>query len=357
MAESELSRTENGILSIRDLAQRLDISIGTVSRALNGKSDVNPETRKRVLAAAEALGYAPNQSGRSLRQGVTNTIGFMLDTDSEMSAHGDTFFMAVFDGVQSVLRRHQLDLAVLLHNTRDDLFDFTRRVVARRGIDGLIISATRRHDPRIDFLIERGLPFVAFGRSLSGGAHPWVDLDFEGVAEQSVGRLVAEGHRRIAVATSDSDVNLGFVFAEGYRRALLSRGMAVDPDLILRARTGEAGGYSVGEALLGMQDRPTAVLLVNEAMSIGLYRRLYEAGLSPGRDLAIIGFRHSAQARFLAPALTCFKITLQDVGARLAEALLAVMPAYAPLYPHGVVQHICPMELVAGESDMLIQDR
>src|SRR5258707_10831987 len=106
---------EPGPLSIRDLARRLDISIGTVSRALNGKSDVNPETRKRVLAAAKALGYVANQSGRSLRQGVTNTVGFMIDTDSEMSAHGDTFFMAVFDGVQSVLARHQLDLAVLLH--------------------------------------------------------------------------------------------------------------------------------------------------------------------------------------------------------------------------------------------------
>jgi DNA-binding LacI/PurR family transcriptional regulator len=344
-------------LSIRDLARRLDISIGTVSRALNGKSDVNPETRKRVLAAAKALGYVPNQSGRSLRQGVTNTVGFMIDTDSEMSAHGDTFFMAVFDGVQSVLARHQLDLAVLLHNTRDDLFDFTRRVVARGGVDGLIISATRRIDPRIDFLIERGLPFVALGRSLSGGAHSWIDLDFEGVAEQSVARFVAQGHRRIAVATSDSDINLGFVFVDGYRRALRAHDIAVDPALVLRARTGEEGGYSIGEMLLAMPDRPTAILLVNEAMAIGIYRRLYEAGLSPGRDLAIIGFRHSAQARFLAPALTCFKITLQDVGVRLAEALLAAIPAYASLYEAGVVQDIWPMQLVAGESDITMRDR
>jgi DNA-binding LacI/PurR family transcriptional regulator len=338
-------------LSIRELARRLDVSIGTVSRALNGKSDVNPLTRERVLAAAEALGYVANQSGRSLRQGVTNTIGFMIDINSETSAHGDTFFMPVFEGVQSILASHQLDLAVLLRSERDDAADYTRRIVARGAVDGLIISATRRVDPRIDHLIERGLPFVALGRSSSGGGHSWIDLDFEGVAGQSVARLVARGHRRIAAATSQSDANLGFVFVEGYRLALLAHGIVPDPDLVLRTRTGEAGGYHIGELLLAMPDPPTAILLVNEAMAIGLYRKLYEAGLSPGRDLAIIGFRHSPQARFLAPALTCFKIALQDVGVRLAEALLAAMPAYAALYPHGVVQEIWPMQLVEGESD------
>ncbi|MFI5015443.1 MAG: substrate-binding domain-containing protein [Hyphomicrobiales bacterium] len=338
-------------MSIRELARRLDISIGTVSRALNGKSDVNARTRERVLAAAEALGYVPNQSGRSLRQGVTNTIGFMIDINSEMTAHGDTFFMAVFDGVQSVLARHRLDLAVLLRSERDDASGYTRRIVARGAVDGLIISATRRIDPRIDHLVERGLPFVALGRSLSGGGHSWIDLDFEGVAEQSVARLAARGHRRIAVATAESDVNLGYVFVEGYRRALKSHGIAPDPSLVLRSRTGEAGGYQVGEVLLAMRDPPTAILLVNEAMAIGLYRKLYEVGLSPGRHLAIIGFRQSPQARFLAPALTCFKVTLQDVGVRLAEALLAAMPAHAAHYRQGVVQEIWPMQLVAGESD------
>ena len=88
---------------IRRLAQHLDISIGTVSRALNGRPDVNEQTRQRVLEAAATLGYVPNQSGRALRKGTTGIVGFMIETDTKISVDGDSFFLSVFDGVQSVL--------------------------------------------------------------------------------------------------------------------------------------------------------------------------------------------------------------------------------------------------------------
>ncbi len=165
---------------IRRLAQHLDISIGTVSRALNGRPDVNEETRRRVLEAAERLGYVANQSGRSLRQGTTNIIGFMMQTGTEITGQGDTFFMSVFDGVQAVFARHKLDLVALLCSSEEDPTDYLRRVVARGFADGLILSATRRHDPRIEFLAERNIPFVTLGRSLTDAGRPWLDLDFEG---------------------------------------------------------------------------------------------------------------------------------------------------------------------------------
>jgi DNA-binding LacI/PurR family transcriptional regulator len=86
-------------------------------------------------------------------------------------------------------------------------------------------------------------------------------------------------------------------------------------------------------------------------MAIGLYRRLTEAGVIPGRDLAVIGFREEPRAKFLQPTLTCFRMSLRDLGAELAETLLATMPAYAPFYPEGVRNTIWPLELVPGESD------
>ena len=131
---------------IHQLAQHLNMSIGTVSRALNGKPDVNAETRKRVLeVAAEEFGYVPNQSGRALRKGATSVIGFMMQTGSEITGQGDTFFMSVFDGVQTVFARHKLDLVALLCSSQEDPDDYLRRIVARGFADGLILSATRRH--------------------------------------------------------------------------------------------------------------------------------------------------------------------------------------------------------------------
>ncbi|MCX5478301.1 substrate-binding domain-containing protein [Kaistia geumhonensis] len=339
-------------MSIRELASHLNISIGTVSRALNGRSDVNAETRKRVLEAAAELGYVPNQSGRSLRQGTTNAIGFMVETNSEMSNHGDTFFTSVYDGVQKVFAPHHLDLVVLLCPSGDDPYDHVRRVVARRFVDALFISAIQRHDPRIDFLIEREIPFIALGRSLSGGSHPWIDLDFEGVATQAVNRLVARGHRRIGLVNPGSEINLGYIFADAYRAALAANGIAYDPQLLVRAeQTDEEGGYRSADALLALEPRPTAVVLVNENMAIGVYRRLHEAGLMPGRDMAVIGLRQSQLTGFLSPTLTCFRISLFDLGRRLAEGLLATMPAYRDSHPVGLVQEVWPIELVPGESD------
>lgn len=340
-------------MSIRDVARHLNISIGTVSRALNNRADVNEETRRRVLAAAAELGYVPNQSGRSLRQGVTNAVGFMVETNSEMSIHGDTFFTSVYAGVQDVFAAHHLDLVVLLSPADQDPADHLRRIVARRFVDGLFISAIQRHDARIDYLIERSIPFVALGRSLSGGSHPWIDLDFEGVATMAVDRLVARGHRRIALVRPSAPINLGYVFADAYQAALAAHGIALDPDLIIHAgqTTEEEAGYRSVELLLARAERPTAILLANENMAIGVYRRLHEAGLTPGRDMAVIGLRQSPLTGFLSPTLTCFRLSLFDLGRRLAEALLAQMPAYRHRCPLGLVQEVWPLTLVPGESD------
>lgn len=338
------------MVGIRRLAEHLDISIGTVSRALNGRPDVNEETRKRVLAAAEALGYVPNQSGRALRQGATNIIGFMMQTGAEITGDGDIFFMSVFDGVQTVLARHHLSLVALLCSSAEDPQDYLRRVVARGFADGLILSATRRADQRIDFLARRKIPFITLGRSLVDAGQPWFDLDFEGMAKASIDRLVARGHRRIAITAPHDDINLGYVFVEECRKALAAHGLTLEPDLIVRSTPNEAGGYAIAQQLAAQSRRPTAVVLVNETIALGLYRGLYEAGMRPGRDIAVIG-RFSPQARFLAPTLTCFKLSLRDLGIALAESLLATMPAFAETYTTGVVRRLWPFELVEGESD------
>ena len=100
-----------------------------------------------------------------------------------------------------------------------------------------------------------------------------------------------------------------------------------------------------------MRERPTALLLVHNAMIVGLYRRLVEAGLAPGRDLAIIGFQEEPSGRFLSPRLTAFRSDLGGLGARLGEALIAAIPARGSEVPVEPIRQIWPMELVAGESD------
>lgn len=334
---------------ISRLAHELGLSTGTVSRALNNVAGVHAKTRSRVLEAAQRLGYEPNQAARTLALGQTKSVGFMIDLDPDTAANGDNFFMGVFDGVQSVLTPLGLDLLVLPCPSKQHRFAYLDRLVARRLVDGMILSGTEQHDPRIDLLRTAGLPFAALGRSEVEGPFSWVDLDFEAVATASVDRLVAGGHRRIAITVPFGELNFGIVFREAYRKALAGHGLPYDPELVLQTGFGEEDGYFIVDPMLDNPDPPTAIILIFEAAAIGIYRRLEERGLRPGQDLAVIGFRDESAVRHLRPNLTRYTVSLSEVGAALARALVAQMTQEEPA-PQ-LLQIKIPMSLIPGDSD------
>ncbi|MBS1183753.1 MAG: LacI family transcriptional regulator [Proteobacteria bacterium] len=336
---------------IAHLARELGVSTATVSRALNGNPNVNAATRQTVLEAAQRLGYAANQAARSLAQGVTHSVGFMIELDQESTTSTDYFFMGVVEGMQAVLAAHGLDLLVLPCAKSQDNFTYLQRFVSRGAVDGMILAETRRIDRRIDLLQSSGIPFVTLGRSDSGSGYSWIDLDFEGVMATAVDRLVQGGHRRIAVTLPSGDANYGSIFAEAYRDSLARHGLAFDEDLVILTRRREDDGDAVVDGLLDRPDPATAIILFYEVTAIGIYRRLAERGLRPGRDLSIIGFRGEDSVRFLTPQVTCFHLSLPDIGTAAARALLAQLPLAAPASSSGIVQCRVPLSLVPGESD------
>jgi DNA-binding LacI/PurR family transcriptional regulator len=337
-------------VGIKDVARHLNMSISTVSRALNDRPDASTETRGKVQKVAAELGYFANHFGKSLRSGVTGSVGFVIQTSHSVTGQGDTFFMGVFDGMQSVLSRHELDLIALLCPSTQDPNEYVRRIVSRGFVDGLVISHTRRIDPRISFLAGQGLPFVALGRSETDAGHSWIDVDFEDIARRTMERFVLNGHRKIAVVVL-RDVNFGRIFLDSAKRTLGEHGLELHPDFVFRTAASDAAGYAVAQRIMALPDRPTAIAVSNETMISGLYRGLSEHGVIPGRDMAIIG-RDSTSTDVLRPKLTSFHLSLHDLGVALAEALLAAMPAYSADYHQGVVRRIFPTRLVPGESDL-----
>jgi len=221
--------------------------------------------------------------------------------------------------------------------------------VARGLVDAMILSNTDRTDPSIDLLQSSGLPFVTFGRSEAERDFAWVDMDFEHVVETSIERLVSGGHRRIAITVPFGDLNHGHIFLESYRDALERRGIAFDPDLVFRTGLGPEDGYLLLDELIDAPDPVTAILLIYEGAAAGLYRRLAERGLQPGKDLAIVGLREQPGIRQLRPSLTCFELSLTDIGTALADAILAQLGAEGDEVP--LMQLKVPMHLHAGDSD------
>jgi DNA-binding LacI/PurR family transcriptional regulator len=328
-------------LNIRELARHLNVSIGTVSRALNGRPYVDEALRKRIVEAARELGYTPSFAGRSLRQGASGMVGMMLPISNGLVV-ADTIFMSVLEGLRRYFSAQKIDLVVLFEEPDLEDTSYLRRIVGRSILEGVIIADLLRQDPRIRYLQQQGTPFVGFGRSETPGRHSWIDFDLEGATRMAVARFRDNGHERIALGTTANSVNYGRVVERAFRAELSDV-----EDMIIRLEGSERGGYELGERWFAMSRRPTAMVLANEQMAIGLYRRLAEGGAVVGRDLAQIAIIEEPSARFLRPQVTRFSADLPGLGVRLGEILHQEMRARGD----DPVRELWPMQLSAGESD------
>ncbi|MFO1142789.1 MAG: LacI family DNA-binding transcriptional regulator [Amaricoccus sp.] len=331
-------------MGIRQLASELQLSIGTVSRALNDRPDVNPETRARVKAAAARAGYVPDQSGRSLRSGRTGMIAAVIPTRG-FAPSSDSGLFTVLEGVRRALRPHALDLIVLFRGPEEDPLENLQRIVQRRIADGVVISATVGMDPRIAYLKAAGVDYVTFGRSAGLDDYPFVDFDFEAMAAEAFRIFLADGHRRMALATSEQPLNYELIAHEVFRSEAERVGLGPHAVRLLPMREGRIN--EAARALFAAGSRPpTAVLATHEGIAATLYGDLAELGLTVGSDVSVICTFPVLDARGLVPRLSHFHADLEGVGVALGERLLGdTADAEAPLG-----SMLFPMQFVARAS-------
>jgi DNA-binding LacI/PurR family transcriptional regulator len=226
---------------------------------------------------------------------------------------------------------------------------FLRRHIARGTVDGWVLSGTQYDDSRIALLSERGIPFVALGRTASVSDYAWIDLDFEGVVADAMALLLANGHRRIGLVTPPAAINNSHVVVAEYRATLAEAGVSIDEALIHRGDTDEHDGEAATRELMALRRPPSALLLMGETAPVGAYRALRELGLEPGRDIAVIGLRDNPTCQALSPDLTCFTLDLNALGTALADELVAII-ADKGRNAHRKLQLRWPMEFRLRQS-------
>ncbi|WP_293921867.1 LacI family DNA-binding transcriptional regulator [Sphingobium sp. UBA5915] len=336
-------------MNIRGLAQHLNLSIGTVSRALNDASDVSTATRRRVIEAAARLGYTPNQSGRSLRRGKTGAVAFILPVTAESGAYGDPFFLSLMGGLQRHLERASYELIVLPVRHDQNELEHLRRSLGRGIADAWLLAEIKRHDERVELLAARQLPFVAFGRTGNPSGYPWLDLDFQQLISNAVSRLIGQGHRRIALITPGLDVNFSSIVIDTYREVLEAAQLTPDEQLIYVGDIDPVACAAATDAFLDLDDPPTAAFAMSENGPVGIYAALRGRGLQPGMDFAVIGSRDTPACMGLDPPLTCFSLDLHALGEKLGSMLIDVITADGvPGCKSGL---LWPFRLREGESD------
>jgi LacI family transcriptional regulator len=343
MTPADTSGGTAGRPGIRRVAEAAGVSVSTVSRALNGYSDVKPETRARIAAAAEELGYRPSYAAAMLRRNLTQTVTFMVS--KPWTKFVDPYFLGILDGLELALSAQGYDLQVVLARDYEAELGVIRRVVERNRSDALIFARTRPEDERIDWLEARRFPFLTVGQTLRN-SHGFIDRDQRRIGREAVARLAALGHRRIAFLSTPLRYTYTHHTREGYLLGLEESGLPPDPALEVECFLSRRTGDEAVTQLFTNGAGPTALFCGNDMIALSAMEGLKRLGLTPGQDVALIGCDDMPLAAHLRPALTSFSQDLDAMGIRLGRMLLARLGGDA-----SVPQEFVEGRLVIRESD------
>lgn len=301
---------------MRDVAEQAGVSVTTVSHVINNSRPVNPETRTRVENAMQVLGYQPNVLARSLRRGITNTIGVILPDNA------NPYFAEVVRGIEDT--SFSRGYSVILCNSDNDL-DKERlytNVLIEKQVDGIIFVAAGLSAENIQNLQKRGVPSVLVDRQVPG-----VQLDSVFANNQQGGYLATRHlidlqHTLIACIAGPQGVRSSSERIAGYRKALETAGLRFDPDWVLEGDFQYQSGYAAAKYLSEQESRPTAIFSCNDLMAIGAYRYAHEHHIHIPQEFSIIGFDDIRLAEYTNPPLTTIRQSKDLMGSRAAELLL-----------------------------------
>ena len=311
-------------VTLKDIAQRLQLSVTTVSRALAGYDDVAENTRQRVRQAAEEMGYYPNITARQLQKQRTDTLAFVIPTHGPRFS--DRFFSELLAGIGNEAGRNSFDLLVSTQSPDSDSErEAYRRIVHGRRADGVLVVRTRQNDERIRLLNEQNFPFVAFGRSDLDIDFPYVDEDsYEGIRLLTQ-HMIDLGHKRIGCIAAPSGLLFSQLRASGYRDTLEANDLPIDESLIVHGNLTQRGGFQAGEELLARSPAPTAIIACNDLMALGIMSAAQKMGLTVGQDLSVGGFDDIPQAEHAHPSLTTVRQPVYEIGQRISRMLIELI--------------------------------
>lgn len=302
-------------MTIARIAEEAGVSIPTVSKVINGRSDVAADTRERVEAIIRKHGYQRPDKGLT-RSNLLELIFHELES---------AWAIEIIRGVEQVARENQMAVVLSeLQGRHTPGRGWIEGVLARRptGVISVFSDLSVAQRSKLD---TRGIPFVV----VDPAGEPGHDTPSIGATNWSGGlaatrHLLDLGHRRIAVIGGPDEVLCSRARVDGYRAAVETAGLRVDPHLVRHGDFHVEGGYEQGKALLRLADRPTAIFAGSDLQALGAYEAAREAGLRIPQDLSLVGFDDLPVARWVGPPLTTVRQPLLEMaaaGARLALSL------------------------------------
>lgn len=311
-------------VTIRDVAKAAGVSITTVSRALNGHSDVGSETRDKISRIASQLNYRPSTVARSLVMNKTRTIGLLVSGLTNERV-GHYFMFQVMYGMHDRLADLGYDLILVSTTTaRQRLISYLDFCTERR-LDGVIVMGIRLDDPYMHEVVESPLPSVMIDVPLLSDHCGYVMTDNVHGAKIAVRHLLAQGHRTIGLVNGHDQAAVSRDRLRGYMEGFASAGRKHLESCIYDSDFTQRGGAQGCAELLQRHPDMTAIFFASDLMAIGGLQTARERGLSVPKDLSIVGFDDIELAEYVSPSLTTIRQKRYEMGAAAAEMLVDMM--------------------------------
>ena len=329
--------------TLRDVAALAGVHAATASRALNPKTRrlVNAETARRIVRAAESLGYQPNPIARSLKTAKSSTIGLVIPDLT------NPLFPPIVRGIEDVLGPAGYNAWIVNTDNDPDRERTQIESLRSRQVEGLIIATARLDHPLLDKLHEQGMSMVLVNRRLENVSIPSVTPDDSSGIAMAVKNLVDLGHTRIAHLAGPQTTSTGVIRSRTFRHAILDHGLDEDPSLVVVCDYwNEAEGARGLRTLLDRGSKFTAIVAGTDLIALGCYDVFTERGISCPDDISVIGFNDMPFLDKLRPPLTTVRVPHYAIGAEAARMLVETIDE-PNRHPRSL---LLPLSLVVRQS-------
>ena len=331
-------------VTIKDVAKRCGMSISTISKVFNGYSDISQETRDQVLKVARDMGYQPNALARALKTNRTYNLG-VLFVDENVSGLTHPFFAAMLNAFKSKAESHGYDITFINHNIGVTEMTYLEHC-KYRNVDGVCLACVDFYSDEVVELVNSDIPTAVVDHMFEN--NPCVFSDNLAGIRMLVDHAVSLGHRRIAYIHGQRNSSVTEKRIAGFHRAMESHGLEVPEGYVLEGRYDDMElTRSLVSELVERPDRPTCILIPDDASSFGAIEAVRRHGLRMPEDVSIAGYDGIRQTQTLHPRLTT---VFQDAEAMGQEAALMLIDRVENPASNATETRLIPVRLIEGET-------
>ncbi|WP_202078228.1 LacI family DNA-binding transcriptional regulator [Caldalkalibacillus salinus] len=326
-------------ITIRDVAKHAGVAPSTVSRVIANSNRISQRTKEKVFQSMKELGYHPNYNARSLAVKNTKCLGIIMPRSTE-EAFQNPFFPEVIRGISVCANEKGYALFLSTGGNEEQHREAVVDMVQGRRVDGVISLYTKVDDPLVEYLSDQDFPFVVVGQPYNDKLKiSYVDNDNVQAAKEATEHLIKLGHRHIGFVGGSIDLLVTRNRLIGYRQALEEAGMAYDESLAIHESFLQEGGYKAMVELLRNDNPPTALLVIDDVMALGVISALSEIGISVPQQVSVVSMNDVPIAKVSSPPLTTVNIGIYDLGYQATKKLLKWVEEDEPDFTPTIVEH------------------